>query len=331
MQTSQMHAHVLRAIELVNAGRRAEALHLLRFVVGQEPEFVAAWRWLAYCTPDPHEALAAIEHILQIEPYDAWAWQAREDWQTWQARRLAREYYTLPRAGPVVAPRRRPAGILPAWLSMVGMLLAVVALVGGMGLRMLSGFGVTGAFPARAVQTEPTALPPLELAPQVVTSTTVSYYTFQAGDMGAIQQHLYNDGPQLSNREHSIAMTTYELSVDWEMQQTPGACRVGSMAVNLDLEYIYPQWEPVGSPSRTLYEEWDRFMLHVVAHEEYHGRIALECANEIAELIGGIEPQRTCSALEGTLDVLISETYQTCEERQQAFDDVEGRTTFPLP
>jgi predicted secreted Zn-dependent protease len=325
MQSSQTHMELLRAVELAGAGQRAEAARLLRLIVQREPGLLVAWRWLAYCTSDPQEAQAAIRYILRANPDDTWAQQA------WPGVAQQVQALDIPRAPVARVPRRRNTGFLPLQLTMAGLLLAVVALIAGTALRFMAASGVpgTGTFPLLEVR--PTVPPPIEPSQHVVVSTDTTYYTIQAADASSIQQQLYELGPRAGNGERSIAVTTYEMSVDWQIRQTGQNCQIDEVVVNLDVVYTYPRWEPTGSPPPSLYEEWDRFMQHVVAHEETHGRIALGCANEIAALVYDIGPQSGCDGIQAALGEMVEGVYQTCEQRQQAFDDAEGRTTFPLP
>lgn len=325
MSDFQIDTIIRQAVTLANAGRRDEAARLLREVTRRDPDRLSAWRWLAYCTDDRQEALRAIQVVLNYEPHDAWARAAWADLGAqigWQAAQAAE-------AEPV--PRAR-TGVLPLWVTVIGILLVGMSVLIGTALRAwmtiseLSGSGSFSLVTERA-----TPYPSVEPAPQVIVNESTEYYTFQAWDVASIQRHLYRDGPLITNGRHSIAVTTYQISTSWDLVPGIDSCRIGDSTVQLDLTYTYPDWEPTGSPSPALYDEWDRFIQHVIAHEQNHGRIALTCANEIAAEIGGAGPLPTCDDLETEVNGLVNRVYAECEARQQAFDDVEGETSFPLP
>jgi tetratricopeptide (TPR) repeat protein len=59
----------LRAgIAAAKAGLRGEALENLRRAVSAKPDDEAAWMWLAGVTDDPRESLAALAHVLTMNP-----------------------------------------------------------------------------------------------------------------------------------------------------------------------------------------------------------------------------------------------------------------------
>jgi predicted secreted Zn-dependent protease len=126
-------------------------------------------------------------------------------------------------------------------------------------------------------------------------------------------------------------MTNYQIFVTWEMAQSFGICRMRNVVVHLEVVYTYPQWLRSDSPEPQAVVEWDRFETYVREHEERHGEIAQECAQELTEQMESFEPGGSCMAAQENLDALVSDLYEQCEARQQAFDDEEGRTTFPLP
>lgn len=321
---SDIRPELQRAVQLATAGQRVEATYLLRSVLRRDPYLLIAWRWLAYCTPDREERLRALGYLLRVDPDDAWARQM------WASQVVAStQPITVTTARPIQ--RSSPAGILPLWLTAIALLIAAVVIVLGTGVRLWTTIRASsgGEFPLLEVEVTPP--PPVQPAPQVVVNSTTDYYTFQATTIREIQTHLNTQGPNVLGGEHSIAVTSYEFQVSWDWLQTGATCVVDDVEVLLNLDYTYPRWEPVGSPLPMVYDEWDRFIQHVIAHEETHGQIALGCANEIAAQIGALPAMAACGDLETALNGVIEQVYQTCAERQEAYDAVEGRTSFPLP
>jgi predicted secreted Zn-dependent protease len=282
--------------------------------VHREPGLAVAWKWLAYCSPDPLEALEAARRVYQLNPADEWVHQA---WPVLAQRAAQAE---IPPSPP---PRQRRRAVWP--LALVALLL--LSLVGPLLIasQLWSSTWLTAEGQAAL---EP---PPDEAVP-VIVNTSVSYYTFEASNVLGIQQALATLGPRPDPfGERAIAMTTYNLRVDSRTIQRGNLCELASPSVYLNLSYIYPQWVPSGSPSEALYNEWDRFIQHVRQHEERHGQIALGCAQELAGGVAAIPASITCDELQARLSVLLHEVEVTCESRQAAFDVEQGRTSFPLP
>jgi predicted secreted Zn-dependent protease len=335
-----MRESIIRAIELANSGRREEAITLLRSLVRQNPYEIAAWKWLAYYTPDPQEAVSAAQKVLEFHPDDNWARQALPSLQ----QRQAQGAISHP-AQPQVQPRKRrssaPVAILTALIiiliAVIGLLVLLwIGLDSFPGLRgpsspiLLIGTEESPSTSSGIVgQQEPTRL--VETTAGIQTTTTTSYYSIEANSVPGIQRALYSQGPLVSGEDHGIALTSYTLWVNWGFLESTQSCTLTEATVNLDIEYTYPQWVPTGSPNPRVFDEWDLFMQHVIAHEEHHAAIAQTCAEQLTTLIEGLESQSSCANLEARLNGLIDTVYADCEQQQQAFDSVEGFTEFPLP
>lgn len=354
-----MRQHTLRAIRLAEAGQTDEALRLLRIVVQRDPTEGPAWKWLAYLTPNPHEALIAVRRALQLEPGDAWV---REALPVLEARALS-----VPRPVPYASPRRaRPArrqqrtgGCVFLGFTL-GTAMLLVTLAAALALPFWRHFAgvpaqesaiappgesVLADLPLEAdvgtAQGAPAELAPLPepesptlaaaLTPEVRVTTATETYTFQAGTASEIQEALYSRGPALEGGESSIAMTNYQLGVEWQAVQSLRACGIVEAVVHLDITYTYPEWQPTGSPPEALFAEWERFMAHVTAHEQHHGEIAQGCAYALANTLAVIGPQPSCEALNAQINAAIDEMYGVCEAQQAEYDAAEGRTSFPLP
>jgi predicted secreted Zn-dependent protease len=335
-----MRESIIRAIELANSGRREEAIELLRALVRQNPYEIAAWKWLAYYTPNPQEAVQAASKVLEYHPDDTWARQALPNLQ----QRQARQAVAHP-AQPQVQPRKRRASAPTALLAALIVLLAAVIVLLVLlwigldsfpGLRELSApiqlVGTEEASPAASgIVNEPEPTRFIEPAAGVETTTATTYYSFEAGTVQGIQRALYAQGPPVGGSDRGIALTSYTLWVNWEFLESSQACTLTGATVHLDIEYTYPQWVPTGSPNPRVYDEWDRFIQHVVEHEEHHAAIAMGCAQELATLIEAVGDEAVCADLESRLNGLIDTVYANCEGQQAAFDAVEGVTEFPLP
>jgi predicted secreted Zn-dependent protease len=336
----RMRESIIRAIELANSGRREEAIELLRSLVRQNPYEIAAWKWLAYYTPNPEEAVHAASKVLEYHPDDNWARQALPNLQ----KRQAQQAISHP-AQPQVRPRKRSAKTPTALLAALIVLLAAVigllillwiGLDSFPGLRELSApiqlVGTEETSPVSSgIVNEPEPTRFVGPAAGVETTSATAYYSFEASTVQGIQRALYAQGPLVGGDDHGIALTSYTLWVNWEFLESAQACTLTGATVHLDVEYTYPQWVPTGSPNPRVYDEWDRFMRHVIEHEEHHAAIAMGCAQELTTRIETVESETACVDLESRLNGLIDDVYASCEVQQAAFDDVEGFTEFPLP
>lgn len=367
-----MQSRIAQAVALADAGRVREALQILRDVLRADRSQVDAWRWLAYLSPHPEEALRAAQVVQQLTPDDPWVRVAMPA--------LIERVSQAGRVPVSSAPPARRARPKPSRRGALGSILLGVML-GVLGASVLGSalWIVLGGAPDRrpaesatgvevvatqivATQVVATTVPeiastaaPIELpAPtqipealsvstaesstatdplsaDVVVSHATSTYPIAGTTERELQLALSNEGPALGEGEHSIAITTYKLWVEWQAREMPSTCEMTSATVHLELEYLYPEWTTPDAGDETLQAEWARFMEHVQAHEEHHGALALDCAYTLAERLTEARPWRVCDEAEGWVGAVIDEVYAGCEQQQLAFDEAEGTTSFPLP
>lgn len=167
--------------------------------------------------------------------------------------------------------------------------------------------------------------------PSVETTETSTTYAITGTTEAEMRSALYEGGPTLQDGRNSIAMTSYQLSVEWKAHNNGATCEITQAVVHLDTTYTLPEWQPAGEAPPELAYEWQRFSDFVVAHEAYHGEIAFQCAERLASRIeaGGGWPD--CGTMQAWIDTAVDEIYAECEQMQQAFDAEHGRTSFPLP
>ncbi|HEY9088999.1 MAG TPA: hypothetical protein VIO36_12580, partial [Anaerolineaceae bacterium] len=68
MGTSSVGQRFQQAVWLAQQGKREAAASVFAGIVTQEPEYEAAWLWLAACLDDPARRRYCLERALQINP-----------------------------------------------------------------------------------------------------------------------------------------------------------------------------------------------------------------------------------------------------------------------
>lgn len=376
-----MQSRIMQAVALADAGQVREALQILRDVLRTDRDQVDAWRWLAYLSPHPEEALRAAQVVQRMTPDDPWVRAAMPALiaRATQAGSVPPSAASSARRARSSPPRRGALGsiLLGVVLGVLGAAVlggAVwIALGGPKGLQPeespveaagdVTEFAgteivatevsatqvVATTVPQLAATAAPIEMPaptqvvdpqpeapaesgsPATLTADVVVSHATSTYPIAGTTERDLQLALSSEGPALGEGEHSIAITTYKLWVEWQAREMPSTCEMTGATVHLELEYLYPEWTTADAADESLRAEWARFMEHVQAHEEHHGELALECAYTLAARLTDARPWRVCDEVEGWVSGVIDEVYAGCEQQQLAFDEVEGTTSFPLP
>lgn len=156
------------------------------------------------------------------------------------------------------------------------------------------------------------------------------YYEFEAETADEIRAALQTMGPDVTDGDHAIASTEYRFRVSWREVQQGATCSLDAPAIQLDIIYTYPQWIQVGAVNQVLLDQWDAFIAHVTEHEEHHAELAIECGRDLLTAMNTIAPANSCVSLNTTINQIYDTEVQQCSDLQEAFDDAEGFTTFPL-
>lgn len=332
-----MREKIRQAIALSRAGRQHEAVELLRMCLEAEPQNTDALRWLAALTPDQAEGQAAVARLLTLHPDDTWALAA--------ARHIG---YSTPAPSTALASPTRLSAL--ALAGALGLLLGLLVVMGFAQIASISGTARIGPTPSSSPRSdEETPDPPTPTRqvlaaesrsetmgalnmPPVKTTTSVEYYDVSGTSESALRDELYTSGPFFSEHgEHAIASATYRIWMNWQQGQALDSCIIDDVEVSLDITYTYPRWSDYDTASPALQAEWDRFLAYVVRHEEHHGAIALGCAQDLAEEIWLMPDPTSCDNVYQTFNARIDAINETCDETQRAFDEVDGRVSFPLP
>ncbi|MBN1123040.1 MAG: DUF922 domain-containing protein [Anaerolineae bacterium] len=311
---------IRQALKLARAGDRQQAAVILRDVLRRDPSQVNAWKLLAFVSSNDEEALFAARRALHYDPGDIRILD--------RMRALQQETEPEP-----VPPEHRKMPVAALVLIIV-MLLGALATLAKLIVDEVRQVTLPQEIAALdiAPSTPVTTLVEDRYVPVYVTSST-GYYTFEAETVDQIRRGMTVAAPEpcCGYEGRPIALTAYQLGLNWELAGYANSCELTDARVVLEIVYTYPQWIAVGNPYVDLYDEWHEFMVHVIQHEEHHGALAMDCAYQLADSVAQVDTSASCDQVDAELNALLVEVNRQCEITQQAFDDVEGVTTFPLP
>ncbi len=74
-QSAPIH-RLLDAIELIQASRKAEAVPILRQLIGENNNFEEAWLWMSVAVESLDQSLICLDNVLRINPHNETALRA---------------------------------------------------------------------------------------------------------------------------------------------------------------------------------------------------------------------------------------------------------------
>ncbi|KFL37757.1 DUF922 domain-containing protein [Arenimonas donghaensis] len=95
----------------------------------------------------------------------------------------------------------------------------------------------------------------------------------------------------------SVARTSQDLSMRYELEPVEGGCRLKDLAVSLDVTIHLPEWVPEGAVRKDLMDDWNRMRDALERHEEGHRDIALESARYLLAGLRDLGLQADCQSL----------------------------------
>lgn len=95
----------------------------------------------------------------------------------------------------------------------------------------------------------------------------------------------------------SVARTAQDLRMRYELEPVAGGCRFKGLEVSLAVTIHLPNWVPVGKPSKSLLQRWDRMRDALERHEHGHRDIALDSARFLHEGLLALGVQEDCQTL----------------------------------
>jgi predicted secreted Zn-dependent protease len=118
-----------------------------------------------------------------------------------------------------------------------------------------------------------------------------------------------------AHRGHEYdALTTWHIGWSFEDCASP----VWHLA--LDITYSMPDWEAPADANTELVSSWQSYMDALYCHEYGHGKIALDCANEIFEGLSVLGGSNDCDAIKAAATAEAERVIEGCNAREVAYD-----------
>ncbi len=158
---------------------------------------------------------------------------------------------------------------------------------------------------------------------RVKVKTRVVYYDISGSNGVELAMSMIKRGPRAAGLQHAIASTKPDIKFGEPVgMQNSRYCKVKDVDIRVTLVYTYPRWRNQKKASAQLRQAWKKLYNELVRHEETHGRIVIETANQIYREIlrdkGTVS--RECKDFGKRLLRKMPRIMSRYEKRQIAFD-----------
>lgn len=130
--------------------------------------------------------------------------------------------------------------------------------------------------------------------------------------MKALQLHGPNDDP-------SSGMTLQTIKVQYDAEHIDGGCKLGDIAVSVEIEIVLPRLVAPRRASRDMKERWTKMIDGLTRHEEGHRDNAVRAGRELLERLKALPPT-PCRDLRRAADRVHDNVVNRMQLRDQIYD-----------
>jgi len=152
----------------------------------------------------------------------------------------------------------------------------------------------------------------------------VNYYDVRGTTLEELRQDVFSRGPY--DKEANTRFAGWaEWRIQWwfDRREVAGGCAVANASTETHIEYTLPRWVDEDAAPPELRASWKRFIDALTEHEEGHGRLARELAEQIEFAIRSLPPEPTCEELDRKVNELANRLIRE-DKTQEAYDRETG-------
>jgi predicted secreted Zn-dependent protease len=138
-------------------------------------------------------------------------------------------------------------------------------------------------------------LSPLASAEDMTESTR--YYDVTGETPAEIWREMKTHGPVGNDGVRYNGTTKWSVRWRYPYARSARGCTTGPVTVKLSVVYTMPRWDNPPGASRTLENQWNRYIDALEEHERGHGDFGRQAAREIERALEAIPAQPTCDEL----------------------------------
>ena len=152
------------------------------------------------------------------------------------------------------------------------------------------------------VQTDRVALMTVPGAPaqNIAVTTKDNYYDINGNTPTELAAQMERLGPTdgtLNGRRYN-AWTGWYVKWSYAYNGVTNGCQIGTVKVELSVNYTWPRWNRPGNVSAELGTKWDKFLVALHTHESGHRENGIRAAQEVYRGLSAMPPAPNCDFLQ---------------------------------
>lgn len=151
-------------------------------------------------------------------------------------------------------------------------------------------------------------------------NVTHSTYQIEGSTAEELREQLDQHGVEDEYGERFDGHTQWQIVWSYPYHQDAGTCSIGQVEVIAEITIMLPEWEPPEGAPKTLISSWEEFVGALRAHEEDHQDISIEAAGQIYEALSNLPTYPTCEELEQAADEVGENILENYREMEAVYD-----------
>lgn len=196
------------------------------------------------------------------------------------------------------------------WL--LNLTLAITLLGGCSGISLQTSVSAPTAAPTETNSTPQKA--------EISTSTDYVYYQVTGATVDELRAQMDQLGRTDEFGHHWDAYTEWRVNWSYPYSTTGNNCTTGPVQVQVEITFIFPQWNTPDSASQDLIDKWDAYVAALRLHEDGHRKIAIEAGCEILQAMNALSTYSSCSELEQAANAVGENILEQYRQQETTYD-----------
>ncbi|NEO85094.1 MAG: DUF922 domain-containing Zn-dependent protease [Spirulina sp. SIO3F2] len=156
-----------------------------------------------------------------------------------------------------------------------------------------------------------------------------TYYEIQGYTAQEVRQSIHNEAHFLisgvdNEQSNAVAYTRFHPNWVLETQTIGSSCWILKIKITAHADYTYPKWVNYDQGSLELKDAWDRYMRHLVRHEEHHTAIDMQAMAELQRQVLQTSGYPSCPEGYRAVYKLSRQLYATTRAKHKHFHETEN-------
>jgi len=170
-----------------------------------------------------------------------------------------------------------------------------------------------------------TVLPLICLLPVIVrgepvASAKTTYYEVKGESPRELRHAMNEKRPKAPDGERHDALTLWNITWSYSWKKVDDKFAIYDPKIAVNIGTTLPKWLYPEQPDPEMMARWKSYIKILVAHENDHGKFALQAAKDLERLLTALGPQSSLDELKRLVDVTGQQVLTDCRTRNVKYD-----------